>query len=259
VCYVPRKPKLTHQIRRLREIVGKSQRDFARMIGLAVSSLQRIELGTLKLSLAVAWRIRAVTDVDIECLTRVGRPIKHASGEDYTREHFERAQWRFRSRAMGHECEYVIAELCDRIGILLRAAVSRRRFPLVASDLWAAIDKLRKAYALERLTNELLDRKLQDQAREQWRNIAPPGKNVFFDDDGHQLFSESDKMGFITSRLSIGSGSIAYGLGNDPFIIEIAHSGSNPTSGCAEKKLLTEGRVARPRSKQSSRRCRNEE
>jgi len=81
------------------------------MIGVSTSALQRIELGSLKLSPSVASRISAVTDVDVRCLTRIGLPIKHASGEDYTRQHFERCQRRFQSQAMGYECEYEITEL----------------------------------------------------------------------------------------------------------------------------------------------------
>ncbi len=221
------------------------------MIGVAATSLQRIELGTLKLSLAVAWRIRAVTDVDVECLTRAGSPIKHASGEDYNSEHFARAQWRFGSQAMGYECEYVIAELSDRIGILLRAAVSRRQFPLVASDVWTAISKLRKTYRLKRLTNELVHKNPLS-PRQEWTNIAPPNKIVFFDDKGHQLFSTSDKVGFIVSRLSIGPGSLAYGLNNEGFLYEIVPTALGRKSDRAEKKRLAQRRVTRPPSKPRS-------
>jgi len=191
------------------------------MIGISASALQRIELDTLKLSSAVISRISAVTAVEAKCLTRLGSPIKHASGKNYTYEHFKRSQRRLQSRAINHECEYVTDELCDRIRILLWAALSRKRFPLVASDLWTATEKLRKTYGLESLTNELL-RKSPRGPREKWTSIAPVDKIVFFDDDRHQLFSIGDEIGFITSRLSISPESLAYGLDNRGFMIEVA-------------------------------------
>lgn len=210
------------------------------MVGISASALQRIELGSLKLSRSVASRISAVTDVDVKCLTRIGRPIKHASGEDYTNEHFERSQQRFQSQAMRHECEYVITELCDRISILLRAAVSRRRFPLVASDVWSAIGKLRKTYGLEKPTNELL-RNNPSGPREEWTSISPPGKIVFFDDKGYQLFSMSDNVALLKSRLSIGHESLAYGLSDDGFLIKIRRAVPDSNRDAAEKQRSAPG------------------
>ena len=244
---MPRKPKSDHQIRRLRKIIGKSQRGFARMIGISVSALQRIELGTLKLSPAVVSRISAVTDVEAKCLNRIG-PIKHASGENYTREHFERSQRRLRSRAINHECEYLTEELCDRIRILLQAALKGKRFSLVASDLWTATEKLRKTYGLERLTNELLHNSPRG-PREEWSSIAPVKKIVFFDDDGHQLFSTSDRLPFIASRLSIAPKSLAYGLDNMGFLIEVAHSMPSENLAAQEQKRgLAPHRLTKPLS-----------
>ena len=150
---------------------------------------------------------------------------------------------------MGYECEYEITELCDRISILLRAAVARRRFPLVASDVWSAIGKLRKTYGLEKPTNELL-RNNPSGPREKWISIAPPGKIVFFDDKGYQLFSMSDNMVSLTSRLSIGPGSLAYGLDNEGFLFEVTHPASNGRkSACAERQPLAPRRLTRPPSK----------
>src|SRR6266496_3371526 len=160
------------------------------MVRISTSALQRIELGSLKLSSRVAWRIRSVTDVDVQSLTRPRQTIRHASGEEYTRKHFERCQQRFQSLAMDQERQYMTEELCDRISILLGAA-PRRQFPLVASDVWSAIDKLRKTYGLAQRTKELL-RNNSRKPREEWASIAPPGKVVFFDDKGYQLFSMSD-------------------------------------------------------------------
>jgi hypothetical protein len=135
---------------------------------------------------------------------------------------------------MKHECAYVTAELCDRISILLDAAISRRHFPLVASDLWSAISKLRKRYQLEPLTNELLKKNPQ-RVRAKWTSIAPPGELVFFDDKGHQFFSESDNVGLLSSRLSIGHESLAYGLSDKGFVIKISHTVSS-SKGDATKK-----------------------
>ena len=222
------------------------------MIGVSTSTLQRIELGSLKLSSDVASRIWAVTDVEEECLRRVGRSIKHASGQDYDRGHFERCQRRFRSQAMNHECAYVTAELCDRISILLHAAVLRRHFPLVASDLWSAISRLRKRYHLEPLTNELLKKNAQ-KVRAKWTDIAPPGMFVVFDDNQYQLFPNSITLHDINTNVSFGLESLAYGVSNEGVIVEMTHSASN-SKRAAEKKQRPAPKplAARPRLRRPS-------
>ena len=221
------------------------------MVRISTSALQRIELGSLKLSSRVAWRIRSVTDVDVQSLTRPRQTIRHASGEEYTRKHFERCQQRFQSLAMDQERQYMTEELCDRISILLGAA-PRRQFPLVASDVWSAIDKLRKTYGLAQRTKELL-RNNSRKPREEWASIAPPGKVVFFDDKGYQLFSMSDNVGLLTSRLSIGRESLAYGLTNDGVIIEIRRAVSNSNRDAGKKQLFTPPSLAaRLRRRRSS-------
>jgi hypothetical protein len=210
------------------------------MIGISASALQRIELGNLKLSPSTASRISAVTDVDVRCLTDTRLPIKHASGKNYTLHHFERCQLRFESQAMHHECEYAIAELCDRISILLRAGLAWRRFPLVASDVWSAIGELRTAYGLERKTKELL-RSSSRGPREKWTSIAPPGKIVFFDDKGYQLVSMSDNVALLKSRLSIGHESLAYGLTHDGFLFKIERAVPGSNRDAPEKQRSAPG------------------
>ena len=221
------------------------------MIGVSASTLQRIELGSLKLSSDVASRISAVTDVEEKCLTHVGHPIKHLSGKNYDREHFERCQRRFQSEAMRHECTYVTTELCDRISILLYAAVLRRHFPLVASDVWSAISRLRKRYHLEALTNELLKRNPR-RVRANWTDIAPPGNFVVFDDNQDYLFSTAIKLVDIPPKLSIGLGSLAYGVTNEGFVVEIRRAASSSDRDVKKQRPVPHSPAARLRLKRPS-------
>lgn len=192
------------------------------MIGVSASALQRIELGTLALSAAVARRIHEVTAVDVTCLTAEDRPLKDTWGNNYSREHFDECQLRFRSKAMKHECEYMIEEFCGRIRILLSAAALRRCFPLLASDLWTELDKLRKTYGLTRLTDELI-RQSSSRSRQKWQDITSPDTVVWFDDNQRHVFSLSEAMGTVLSHLSISSESIGYGLSNDGFLFTFRH------------------------------------
>lgn len=213
---MPRKPKHGHPIRQLRNIIGVSQRDFARLLGLSSSALQRIELGSLKLSERVAYQIAAVTGANPRTLST---SLKSHSGGPYRKEHYEAIAATTLSRAAQHQSIYMAKELGHRITLLLTAAQQWRRLQPVLSDLWDSIEKIRARYALSTLTNELL-RKDPNRPRQKWRDVAPPGKLVFFDDNGFKVFSLRDKMQSLCEQLSIALDSVAY-MSDSTAMIEV--------------------------------------
>src|SRR5205823_14267233 len=110
------------------------------------------------------------------------------------------------------------------------------------------ISKLRKRYRLEPLTNEMLKKNPQ-RARAKWTSIATPGKLVFFDDKGHHLFSASDNLALLTPRLSIGHESLAYGLSDDGFILEISRAISSSNRNATKKRPASRSPTTRRRLK----------
>lgn len=181
VCYVPRPPRHHHAIRRLRQSIGKSQKDFARLIGLSASALQRIELGSLKLSSKVAQRISVVTGVRAKCLFRRNKPLLAFDGTAYASSEFDKLQRRYQSKAISYECEYMAQELETRVAVLLRAAVTRKVFDSVLSDLWEEVDKIRVTYGLAAVARDRLARD-PTRPRAEWDDVCSPGDIVWFDD-----------------------------------------------------------------------------
>jgi hypothetical protein len=161
------------------------------MIGVSASALQRIELGKLRLSGKIAERIAAVTDVAAWCLTKPNGRLVSRSGHPYTARDFDRCQSRLASPTVRHECEHKKGELRRRIDTLLDAALARRRFALVESDLWEALNKIRAAHGLKRLSEDLL-RADGENPRASWNAITSPNTVLLFHDHGMKPYSIRD-------------------------------------------------------------------
>lgn len=161
------------------------------MVGLSTSAVQRIELGTLELTEKILGRISAMTDVGEESLLRPERRLNNRNGDEYTKSDFDECQLRLKSAAVRHECERKKAELRRRIDVLLDAAFSKKRFPLVESDIWEALNKIRVVHGLERLTEDRLRADGKD-PRPHWDSIAPAGVFLLFRENGVTEFDFND-------------------------------------------------------------------
>jgi len=84
---MPRKPKFIHPVRQVRTCLGLSQPAFAKLIGCAAVTVQRVEIGTLPLSPKLAISIFEATGADAASL--LGGPDAKAldtRGHPYTKE-----------------------------------------------------------------------------------------------------------------------------------------------------------------------------
>lgn len=161
------------------------------MVGLSTSAVQRIELATLPLNEKILGRISSMTDVGEQCLMQPERRLNNRNGEDYTKGDFDECQSRLRSAAVRHECERKKGELRRRIDVLLDAAFSKKRFTLVESDIWEALNKIRVVHGLERLTEDRLRADGRD-PRPHWDSIAPAGVFLLFRENGVTEFDFND-------------------------------------------------------------------
>lgn len=67
---MPKKPTHRHVLRDLRKVLGKTQAQFAELLGVAMITIARIENGTLKLSLDLAIKIQGQTGASYEELLK---------------------------------------------------------------------------------------------------------------------------------------------------------------------------------------------
>lgn len=154
---MPRKPKTKHPIRALREIIGKSQREFAHSLGISPSALKRIENGTLKLSLRVRRKIVYETLIDSRCLNGELRTLRTWRGDQYTKEFYKR--WKDGRGWQDEGAAKAAAQwLSWGIEILLRASVLgyRKKLRLVQAEIAATLERCSVDFDLQRPINEVL-------------------------------------------------------------------------------------------------------
>lgn len=138
---MPRKPTYESKIRLLREIIGKTQDQFAAMLGVSTISIKRIESGKLRLSHEMRGRIRIATGVST---------YKNATGElmfmdsiPFTKKLFDDYQRKSRTRQPGETtakvktCDQLsMAAASKRIIALMEAAAYHNRLETVSFQLW---------------------------------------------------------------------------------------------------------------------------
>jgi transcriptional regulator with XRE-family HTH domain len=83
-----RQKKLNLSLVRLREIIGRTQAEFAAMIGVSVDTIKSLETGRLALSPRLAGAIRLATGADVGDLHRGDGRLTDC-GAEYQRKHFD--------------------------------------------------------------------------------------------------------------------------------------------------------------------------
>jgi len=168
-----RRSKKRHPVAVLRLKCGKSQKEFADLIGCTLGNLQKVEATRAKsghgLSQQLAQRIFHETGVSLEWLRKGDpkAPCVSARGEIYTPEIFARTQaerkfydrapwdrphpWFQNNDALG---------CCARVVAILQSAGKREKYYMAMYQLGAALDKLQKDFGQEpgtEFTNKQVD------------------------------------------------------------------------------------------------------
>jgi transcriptional regulator with XRE-family HTH domain len=90
LCPMPKKPKIEYPLRKLRLITGKSQGEFARLLGCSPSTIKQIEAGNhSKLNVPLLINLAAVFAVNPESIFPPSSEPKVMDGKPYTKEFFE--------------------------------------------------------------------------------------------------------------------------------------------------------------------------
>ena len=156
VSYMPRKPKTKHPIRALREIIGKSQREFAHSLGISPSALKRIENNDLALSARMARKIVCETAIDPRCLNGKLRTLRNLRGEPYTNEYYK--AWKEYHFLQDEHVKHYTGVLSLAMETLFAASVSgyRRILLQVYAEIAETLDRCRIDFNLQRPTNAIL-------------------------------------------------------------------------------------------------------
>lgn len=128
-------------VARLREILGLTQSDFARLIGVSLDLIKGIETGRNRLTQPVAARIFVATGADVQSLLKGKGKVKYLHGGiDYREEHYK--DWASHVSAMPKE--HVLATFHSVIGphmqLLLLAAARTMRGGKVRNRLASLLD-----------------------------------------------------------------------------------------------------------------------
>jgi len=148
---MPRPHRQKSPIRELRTIIGKTQREFARAIGISPSALKRIENNDLALSPRVARKILFETGLHFRSITGKLRTLRSLECKPYTLEFYKR--WKENFPKQNEETAKVaVGNLSSPTEILLRASVvgSKKRMWLVFIEIAEALDRCRVDFNLER-------------------------------------------------------------------------------------------------------------
>jgi transcriptional regulator with XRE-family HTH domain len=141
----------SHPVRRIRTVLGKTQPEFAELVGTSAIALKRVENETLGLSTDLASRITAATGAATDQLLK-GRKGKALGwdGEPYTLETYRRwnAHW---SANDDEAARRKAAELAEFVLLVCRAAATAKHATLrcVYSAIATAIDEVSRSYGLD--------------------------------------------------------------------------------------------------------------
>ena len=173
-------------IRALRKVIGRTQVEFAVMIGVSKDAVVSWEIGRNQVSATFARRIALVTGVDGRML-RLGVSVpfcNEASGEArvYTAEDFERHQQTEWGRADEESARRQLEHCHDTMELLLLAAVQpgqdgiRHRLPGVMDSFMQWCESTREDFKLGPQIDEQLERRRfkagMTQEYRDWRAMA---------------------------------------------------------------------------------------
>jgi transcriptional regulator with XRE-family HTH domain len=148
---MPRPARQKSPIRDLRGIIKKSQREFARSLGISPSALKKIENHDLALSRRVARKIEIEAGVDRKSLLR-GR-LRTIEGGAYT-EAFYKA-WKELYSWQDEEVAKVIASRMEPL-LVAAAGASTKRMWQVLGEVVETLDRCRTDFNLERPIDQIL-------------------------------------------------------------------------------------------------------
>lgn len=152
---MPRKPRVTHPLRDLRNCLNMTQPAFAKFVGCSAITIQRIENRTLKMSHILADKILEATGVNPSELA-AGRKAVDVKGNSFTKQSYEDYQkWILDS---GHSVEYYQSQLVRFVELLLISSerAGQAKLHSVVAALQNAFAKIAEDFDLTKNINGFL-------------------------------------------------------------------------------------------------------
>lgn len=159
-----RKPgdlKRNESVRKLRDIIERTQVDFAASVGVSEHTIISVENGRNKLTPKLAQRIRMFTGADIASLMKGEGVVLDSLGKLYTKPDFDYWRKRF-GISTKDEAQKRFDSCSDALWLLLHAAAKpgigklKDRLPAVLMSFIEWADETRRDFKLEKQIDELL-------------------------------------------------------------------------------------------------------
>jgi transcriptional regulator with XRE-family HTH domain len=135
-----RPPKFIHPLRRLRSVIGLSQKAFAEFIGVPSPTIEATENGRLPMSKRLAKRIYWATGIKYSELVKgVNAKLVNNAGKKYSLRHFRDWQKEYESPSK-QEIDVLLSVPLGHVKKSLETAARRRRFAAAFSDIAEAME-----------------------------------------------------------------------------------------------------------------------
>ena len=142
-------PKPKHPVAVLRHMIGKTQEEFAGLIGYSAPTIESIEVGRLNLSEKLAQRISEKTGVNVGWLLR-GNPQAHMidqQGNPYTTQTFvEHALGEIPLPPLGEQIRILAVEQAGHLASIILSAYDRGNYQLCMYKIQEALDELERQF-----------------------------------------------------------------------------------------------------------------
>ncbi len=202
------KAKRNETIRELRKIIGRTQEEFAAMIGASKDTVVSWELGRNKLSAQFARRIAFATGAEEEPLLRGRGPLTgyapRAGRQPFTAEFFERHRKSYWGRTDEEAARTHYKHCADALKLLFLAATKprgakiRHRLPGVVDSFIQWCERTREDFQLEDQIDELLKERSHEleirHSYGEWREMQKTDpeacRTMGFEDDPTKSDSE---------------------------------------------------------------------
>lgn len=179
------KTKSNQAIREVRRIIGRTQGEFAAMIGASKDAVASWETGRNKLSPQFARRIAFATGVDEDALLRGRRAltcyVPFAGHPPFTADTFERHRGSYWGRSDEAAARQHLRNCVDALGLLFAAAGRpaggriRHRLPGVLDSFIQWCERTREDFQLDRQIQEQLEQRkaklVLNHTYRQWRTM----------------------------------------------------------------------------------------
>jgi transcriptional regulator with XRE-family HTH domain len=146
-----RPAQFLHPLRAVAQIIGDSQSQMAKRLGISAESIKSICIGRMAISPSLSVRIRETTGADIPPgIIKHSMPPKDREGHDFTLESYESVNAR-------SDWEHQAADLSHCLFLTMEAAASKKKSNLLASEIESFLVALWRKHRLHSQILRIID------------------------------------------------------------------------------------------------------